>query len=334
MLSLLACQSYGQSNFGKSFFDSDQFGHRNEISLSIPAGAVASSIPKFRFQSPDVGLNEEFDTGIQVQYELRVDDARDWTSETPLYQIPIRNRLRPMFSRFGSDFVADQKNFYTSSNFRLVLSAFAIGAATANTPFDESLREVLHDNLVNTPSSEYAEFLHENRHLGDGYFLLPAYTLLALVGKGLAQTEEAYLIGEWSERNIRGMLVGAPVLLLSQSLTGASRPNETGHSSDWTPFQDDNGVSGHAFMGAIPFLTAAKMSKNRWAKAGFYAGSLLPGLSRITDDRHYPSQVFLGWTLAYVATSSVAQTESKFKNVEFAPMLIGSDMGFGFTLRR
>ncbi len=245
-----------------------------------------------------------------------------------------RSRVTGFASQFGNDLWADHRNFYSSGNVRLLLGAFAIGAVTANTPFDESLRDILHENLVYTPSDEYAEYLHEHRYLGDGYILLPAYLAIAVVGKGLINEPHARVVGEWGERNIRGMLVGTPVLLLSQRLTGGSRPNETGHASDWRPFEDDNGVSGHAFMGAVPFLTAGHMSRNKWAKAGFYAASAMPGLSRITDDRHYPSQVFLGWTLAWVATSSVAKTERDSSRIEFAPMTVGGTPGFGVTLRR
>ena len=40
--------------------------------------------------------------------------------------------------------------------------------------------------------------------------------------------------------------------------TGASRPAD-GQGSHWHMFNDNNGVSGHAFIGAIPFLAAAEM---------------------------------------------------------------------------
>ncbi len=57
----------------------------------------------------------------------------------------------------------------------------------------------------------------------------------------------------------RAYLVGAPAMLLMQNVTGGSRPEEMDHGSKWDPFHDDNGVSGHAFMGAVPFLTLANM---------------------------------------------------------------------------
>ncbi len=97
---------------------------------------------------------------------------------------------------------------------------------------------------------------------------------------------------------LRSILVGGPPLLVLQWATGGARPTETDESSEWRPFHDNNGVSGHSFMGAIPFLSAAKMADNIWIKGSFYAASTLPGISRVNDDAHYFSQAFLGKSFA------------------------------------
>ena len=61
-------------------------------------------------------------------------------------------------------------------------------------------------------------------------------------------------------------------------------------------------------MGAVPFLSVAKMSDNPWVKGSFYTASTLPALSRINDDAHFASQAFLGWGLAVLAAEAVDQT--------------------------
>jgi membrane-associated phospholipid phosphatase len=94
-------------------------------------------------------------------------------------------------------------------------------------------------------------------------------------------------------------------MILMQHLTGGSRPQEGNEPSDWKLFQDSNGVSGHAFVGALPFMTAAKMSDEIGLKIAFYTCAAFAGLSRIDDDAHYPSQVLLGWWMAYAAVRSV-----------------------------
>jgi len=62
-------------------------------------------------------------------------------------------------------------------------------------------------------------------------------------------------------------------------MTGASRPSEG--DSKWRPLKDSNGLSGHAFIGAVPFITAAKMNDNPYIKTILYGFSVLPGLTRI-----------------------------------------------------
>jgi hypothetical protein len=129
-------------------------------------------------------------------------------------------------------------------------------------------------------------------------------------------------------------LVGAPPLYCLQWAIGASRPGESSAESSWKPFQDSNGVSGHAFVGAVPFLSAAKMSDGILAKSAFYAGSTLCGWSRINDDSHYASQVVLGWCLAYASASAVdrSQTHRSWAVVPWTPPEGGS--GIGWEWRR
>jgi membrane-associated phospholipid phosphatase len=102
-------------------------------------------------------------------------------------------------------------------------------------------------------------------------------------------------------------VVGAPPLYALQWATGASRPDESSAGSRWKPFQDANGVSGHAFVGAIPFLAAADMVESPLLKGTLYVCSTFVGFSRMTTDSHYPSQVFLGWYLAWASARAVAK---------------------------
>ncbi len=304
------------NQLGNDYFELDSnYDPRNQTSRNLIA------VTSFR---PAYASSQFNDPMYQFDLKYEVENDESFLSGVSLE-----------LNQFGSNVVGDYKSFYTARNMKLLGGAFLIGGITANTPYDYTLREKFQENLLYTPSDDYAEFLHQNRYLGDGFFLLPAYAIVTVAGKYLIDDPRAYVVGDWSERTIRGILVGAPPLLITQLATGGSRPNETGHGSDWRPFKDDNGVSGHAFMGAVPLLTAARMSKNRWAKGAFIAASVLPGLSRITDDVHYPSQVFLGWTLAWVATSAVNDTQQRStRNLAIAPTMIDNSPGIGITLTR
>jgi membrane-associated phospholipid phosphatase len=81
-------------------------------------------------------------------------------------------------------------------------------------------------------------------------------------------------------------------------------------------FNDNNGVSGHAFVGALPFLAAADMVESPLAKGALYVCSTFVGFSRMTDDAHYPSQVFLGWYMAWASARAVSATELHFSGVD------------------
>ncbi len=135
-------------------------------------------------------------------------------------------------------------------------------------------------------------------------------------------------IGEWGQRCLRATLVGVPPLLILQRGLGASRPDE--NDSHWRPFNDSNGVSGHNFMGAVPFIVAAKMTDKPYLKYPLYMASTLCGLSRINDDKHYFSQIVLGWWLAYLAADSVFKTEKeKEQKLTIAPMFLPGKGGGG-----
>jgi len=45
--------------------------------------------------------------------------------------------------------------------------------------------------------------------------------------------------------------------------------------------------------------------------------SILPGLSKINDNKHYFSQVALGWYLAFLSCDVIDKTDSKNKTTFF-----------------
>lgn len=119
----------------------------------------------------------------------------------------------------------------------------------------------------------------------------------------------------WAIQSLRAIIVGAPVGLFLQQATGAGRPSEG--ASDWKFFkgEGDHGLSGHAFAGGVPFITAAKMSEGALAKSLFYTLSVFPTLSRINDNQHYFSQAALGWTLAYLSCEAVDRSSRKSQTI-------------------
>ena len=209
-----------------------------------------------------------------------------------------------------------------------------MAATFANTSIDEDFRQWARRQELTEPNVDcwFREF-------GNGAYVAPA--MLAFMAGSRAYQKHtpqfspgADVIDRWSSRSMRSLLVGAPVLLVTQWATGASRPDEASSGSRWVPFADVNGASGHTFVGAVPFLVAAQMAKRPIVKVALYTGSGLAGYGRICDDGHYLSQVLLGWTIAHVTVRASGYTETGRQPFRLRPLRIGNAQGIGIEIRR
>ncbi len=227
----------------------------------------------------------------------------------------------------------DHANYYSKESLTWLAGGFGVGAIIANTSLDGGIQNHFQISVHSASSDEWLHGLHAQKELGNGRYTLPAYAAAWVAGKLFERVPMAGIAGEWGERSLRATLVGTPPMLAMQYITGASRPGETSSNGMWKPFQDNNGVSGHSFMGAIPFLAAAKMTDKPLLKLAFYAGSTLAPLSRVNDNRHYPSQVFLGWWMAWIATNAVDATQHADQYWSVFPMTWPGATGVGVEYR-
>lgn len=226
---------------------------------------------------------------------------------------------------------SDHKNYYSWSSIRLLSGGFLVGAAVANTQLDREIQDHFQSSVRHATTDEWFEFFHANKELGNGYYTLPVFAGAWVLGSIYDESPALATASKWGERSLRAFLVGAPPLILAQKMTGGSRPGEHGEdSSHWHFWADNNGVSGHAFMSSLPFLNAAKMADNAFLRTTCYAGSLLGPLSRVNDNDHYPSQIALGWWMAYVATTAIDQTENAHRHWMVSPYV--SANGYGAIL--
>jgi membrane-associated phospholipid phosphatase len=153
------------------------------------------------------------------------------------------------------------------------------------------------------------------KDIGEGRYVLPIFGVAAATGAVFEGNPLGDVVGEWGARSLRMFVVGGPPVYVLQLATGAGRPSE-GRGSAWQFWQDNNGVSGHTFVGAIPFLAAADMVESPLLKGTLYVCSTFVGFSRMTDNAHYPSQIFLGWYLAWASSRAVSMTETHFAGME------------------
>jgi len=199
----------------------------------------------------------------------------------------------------------DYANYYTLNTLGEFVVILAPAAVFANSDFDADVGNWYQQHIRSGDTDRAATVF---RTLGNGYYTIPAYVSAKFLGEYFDDYPGMDLLGEFGDRTTRALLVGAPPLLAVQYLTGGGRPSSFADESYWRPFRGSHGASGHAFVGAVPFLTLAGMTDDPLAKCFFYACSPWSGISRINDNVHYASQVWLGWWLAYLACDAVNKT--------------------------
>ncbi len=227
----------------------------------------------------------------------------------------------------------DQGNFYSKESLLGLGIALGTGAAIANTDLDNQIQKHFQSSVRGATSYEWFQFLHSNKELGNGVYTLPVFGAAWLASEYIDGPPMFDSLGLWGERSMRGFLVGAPPLILMQHLTGGSRPYETIEGSEWHPFRDNNGVSGHAFMSSLPFITAAKLTESPWQKTFWYTASAIGPLSRVNDNAHYPSQIGLGWTMAFISATAVNQTDTGKRGWSLAPQSSLTSSGVALQYR-
>jgi len=226
---------------------------------------------------------------------------------------------------------ADYKYHYSKEKLKQVGIVLGISGVMANTKIDNSFRDHYQDNIRGDRSDNIADVFTTIGDASQMIYSVPLYLGSMWLGKYLTETSAGPWMAAWGSQSLRTLLIGAPQQFILTNFLGSSRPTEG--DSNWDLFNDNNGVSGHAFYGAVPLLTAASVTRNTAGKVTLYALSVFPGLARINDDKHYLSQVFLGWSLAYLAVDSVNKVGAGEKNsLSFYPVYNGVMVAFRIAL--
>ena len=242
-------------------------------------------------------------------------------------------RFQNSVAREGNDILSDYKNYYSWETLRDSAIVLAGAAPLANTDLDAEFATWYQTRIRSPESNRIAAFW---KPFGDGVYTLPACIPLALA-EDLNLFDDRpilHVAGDWGDRTTRAFLVGAPPMLAMQEILGGLRPDSLDAHSSWRPFSADNGVSGHAFMGSVPFITAAQMTDEPAAKGLLYACSFMTGWLRINDNAHYLSEVCLGWWMGYLACRSVNETNYRQRQVQVLPIVTPEMSGVGVQIQR
>ncbi len=246
------------------------------------------------------------------------------------------------FLRFGNrarDKIFDDFEHFYRRDVLANYGTFLLGTGVlANTKMDRKFQDWYQKHVRSDFTDDFSEF---TRIFGEGKIFIPIVVTSACVYRfrqeRFGRIGEHRPVGNFFDRTARGYAVGTPLLLTTQLTLGGNRPRSG--SSYWKPFSgEDHTVSGHAFIGAVPFITAAQMSDCFLAKSAFYTLSIIPAWSRVNDDAHYLSQSLLGWYLAYLSVRAVSETEGMKplpKGLTIFPVVESNGaMGVGLSYHR
>jgi hypothetical protein len=259
----------------------------------------------------------------------RSDDVLDH-GQSMLEQMGDQLVRCPVLQEFVTSTYFDYDHFYCSGT-SLLLLGLSLGksAYLANTAADENFRSWYAGHIRSETTDDISSVV---KNFGNGWIMIPVFAGTTLLGPELAG-DAGEEIGPWGNRCLRAVVTGGPLVLALQYGLGSNRPGVSPYGSRWTPFVSDHGVSGHAFIGALPFVTAAKMTDSCVLKIALYGLSVLPALSRINDDEHYLSQASLGWSLGYLACAAVDETETRVRTFTISPMALNAGPGLGLIWR-
>ncbi len=227
------------------------------------------------------------------------------------------------------DIAADHRAFYSLKGLKLLAGGLLAAGGLAHSSADENARDWYQDSVREDGTDEAARLV---KPFGHGLVTLPVMGAGALLSHWDTEFRFCRSMGRWGVRSLRAVLVGAPPLLFLQRALGSTRPSDPDAHSHWQPFDDSNGVSGHAFIGAVPFLTAGRMTDSVWIRMLFYMTSTLPGWSRVNDDDHYLSQATLGWWLAWLAIHAVETSDNRSGPLRFTAWITADALTWGVRI--
>lgn len=229
---------------------------------------------------------------------------------------------------FSHDLLNDIKFFYTLDN--LKIWSVALGGSTlfSFTPIDKTVKDFYQESIRGPRSDAVAKVV---KPLGKWQYTLPLYAGCSLLDyfQWEGQSKTMHAIGNWGTRSSRSLFLGFPSMVLFQRAIGSDRP--ASDNSQWQLFANATGVSGHAFVGAIPFLAAESMTDNPWLKGIFITASTATAISRINDNMHYLSQAGLGWLIAWLSTRAVSRTENQATQKNVQVNFSGNRIDVSFT---
>ena len=213
---------------------------------------------------------------------------------------------------FARQSIEDYQYYYKGNLLTSTGVLFAASGVAANTSLDSHINHYWQSHR----SIPLNKTLDPFNVVGGAKILIPAYFLLSF-SDSLYDHQTTRTVALWGNHAARMILLGGPQQALFTHILGSQRPEQG--DSHWHFFQGKRAVSGHAFYGAIPFLSMAHNSDTPFLRYTFYALSTLPGVARLNQNKHYFSQALAGWGFAYLASQTIQQSAKQKISYDLVP---------------
>lgn len=250
--------------------------------------------------------------------------------------ISIGKDLNITHKEYWQGFITDTKDIVTSPSHweksDWLMTSLVLGSTLGLFVLDKDIRDFVQDNQSDT-GDEIAKFM---KVFGDGRYTLPPLGML-------------YIYGHYQDnkRALRTTLLGLESFIISGAFTQVIK--FTGHrhrpgSEDSSRRWDGPGLSlsnlsfpsGHSQTAfSIATVIASEYSEYECIPPLAYGIATLSALSRVYDDAHWASDVFLGSALGYFTAKAIIRLHDnkREKNLVLLPIIDNSQSGLIVTVR-
>lgn len=153
-----------------------------------------------------------------------------------------------------------------------------------------------------------------------------------MLGIGLI-TEDEYMT-ETVGIILRSMIITSTMVHTIKYVAGRTRPNRPPFSSsDWNPFGGEKSfVSGHASqVMTLATVLAERYKHISWVPVASYSLGILGSVSRIYDNKHWASDVFVGGLLGYLIGKSTCKFNEN-RSTKWFPSIASVDGNITYGL--
>ena len=196
---------------------------------------------------------------------------------------------------------------------------------------DNDIQEVIQDNRSGTTDDLAGVF----EPFGNGLYTLPALAGMYLYGHfGKSEKAERVALLSLESFAITGLFTQGV-----KFLAGRPRPSSGKSSTAWEGPGFDGNVSfpsGHTSTAfAIATVFAEEYEETVWVPPLAYSLATLTALSRLNDDKHWASDVFLGGALGYFVSKTILKLHSDKRGTHYTiyPRLTSRETGLVLNYR-